>query len=54
MVPCIGETPARPGCEINKLLITATNGEVVLALARDWPRGRKYEEELEAIISGCK
>lgn len=54
MVPCIGEVPPRPAYDFDKLPAMAADGEMVLALARDWPRGRKYEEELEAIISGCK
>ena len=53
MVPCIGEVPERPAYEFEKLPSTATDGEIVLALARDWPRGRKYEGELEAVIAGC-
>ena len=53
MVPCIGEVPERPAYEFEKLPSTATDGEIVLALARDWPRGRKYEVELEAVIAGC-
>lgn len=54
MVPCIGAVPLRPNYEFDKLLATATDGEIVLALARDWPRGRKYEGELEAVIIGCQ
>jgi len=27
---------------------------IVLALARDWPRARKYEGELEAVVAGCE
>lgn len=30
------------------------DGEIVLTLARDWPRGRKYEDELEAAMTGCR
>lgn len=26
---------------------------IILALARDWARGRKYEGELEAVVAGC-
>ena len=29
------------------------DGEIVLALEQDWPLGRKYEVELEAVIAGC-
>lgn len=53
MVPCIGEVPGRPAYEFDKLLVTATDGEIILALARDWLRGQLYEGELEAAISGC-
>lgn len=38
---------------IDRLSPAAKGGEIVLALARDWPRGRKYEGELEAIIVNC-
>ena len=53
MVPCIGAVPPRPAYEFDKLPATATDGEIILALARDWLRGRGYEGELEAIIEGC-
>ena len=53
MVPCIGEVPPRPAYEFDRLPATATDGEIVLALARDWTRGRKYDAELEAVIAGC-
>ncbi|MDZ5633920.1 hypothetical protein [Janthinobacterium sp. GMG1] len=51
--PCVKEVPTRPVYEFDQLVLAATDGEIVLALARDWPRGRKYEVELEAIIYGC-
>ena len=54
MVPCIGEVPPRPAYEFDKLPSTATDGEIVLALARDWPRGRKYEGTLAALVKGCR
>jgi hypothetical protein len=54
MVPCIGEVPPRPAYEFDKLAATSTDGEIILALARDWPRGRSYEQFLEAIIAGCR
>lgn len=53
MVPCIGGVPERPAYEFDKLPAAATDGEIILALARDWSRGRAYELKLEAIISGC-
>lgn len=53
-VPCVTAVPARPDYEFGKLTLVATDGEKVLALARDWPRARKYEGELEAAIEGCR
>jgi len=53
-VPCVGTVPARPEFEFAKLTPAATDGDKVLALARDWPRGRKYEGDLEAVIAGCQ
>lgn len=54
MVPCIEEVPQRPAYEFDKLPSTATGGEVVMALARDWLRGQEYEARLEAIVTGCR
>ncbi|MGK5080289.1 hypothetical protein [Janthinobacterium sp. HLX7-2] len=54
MAACISAVPQRPAYEFDHLAPAATDGEIVLALARDWPRGRKYEGELEAAISGCR
>ena len=54
MVPCIGAVPARPAYEFDKLPATATDGEIILALARDWLRGRHYEIDLEVALSGCR
>ena len=51
--PCVKVVPQRPVYEFDKLAPMATDGEIVLALARDWSRGRKYEVELEAVIAGC-
>jgi hypothetical protein len=51
--PCVKAAPARPEFEFDKLSLDAADGDKVLALARDWPRGRKYEGELEAVIVGC-
>ena len=51
--PCVKVVPKRPAYEFGQLAPSATDGEIVLALARDWPRGRKYEVELEAVIAGC-
>ena len=52
-VPCVLSVPSRPDFEFGKLTLVASDGEKILALARDWPRGRKYEGELEAVIEGC-
>lgn len=51
--PCVKTVPQRPAFEFDQMGPAATDGEIVLALARDWPRGRKYEVELEAVIAGC-
>ena len=51
--PCVKSVPQRPAYEFDQLALRATDGEIVLALARDWPRGRKYEEELVSIVAGC-
>lgn len=52
-VPCIMEVPGRPAFEFDKLPLDAADGDKVLALARDWPTGRKYEGKLEAALAGC-
>jgi len=52
--PCVKVQIPRPEYEFDKLPATATDGEIILALARDWSRGRKYEGELEAVVAGCK
>lgn len=52
-VPCVPSVPARPTYEFGRLPASASAGEKVLTLARDWLRGRKYEAELEAVIAGC-
>ena len=51
--PCVKVVPQRPAYEFDKLPATATDGEIILALARDWVRGRKYEGELDAVLIGC-
>jgi hypothetical protein len=51
--PCVTDVPVRPDYEFGKLSLDAAAGEKVLALARDWPRGRAYEGKLEAAIAGC-
>ena len=52
--PCVKSVPQRPAYEFDKLAPMATDGEIVLALARDWPRGRAYEAQLEVVIAGCR
>lgn len=53
-VPCVTGAPlVAPVYEFGKLSLTASDGEKILALARDWPRGRAYEGLLEAAIAGC-
>lgn len=53
MVPCTAELPALPTYEFDKLSSVATDGEIILALARDWTLGRNYETKLEAVVAGC-
>lgn len=52
-VACITRAPVRPIYEFEALTTTATDGQKILSLARDWPRGRAYEAALEATIAGC-
>lgn len=52
--PCVKDVPAAPMYEFDKLPLNASAGEKVLALARDWLHGRKYEGELESIVAGCR
>ena len=51
--PCVKVVPQRPAYEFDQLAPAATDGEIVLALARDWTRGRAYEVKLEAILIRC-
>lgn len=55
-VPCTaaGAVLAKPVYLFDKLPATASDGEKVIALAGDWPAGRKYEGQLEAVIAGCR
>lgn len=53
-VPCVKTPPARPGYEFDQLPVSATDGDKILALVRDWTRYRKYTGELEAVIAGCR
>lgn len=51
--PCVKDVPPAPVYEFDKLPLDAAAGAKVLALARDWPRGRAYEGKLEAALAGC-
>lgn len=51
--PCVKDVPVAPVYEFDKVPLDASAGEKILALARDWLRGRKYEGELEAVLAGC-
>ncbi len=51
--PCVKAVPQRPAYEFDQLAPAATDGEIVLALARDWTRGRVYEGKIKAILDGC-
>lgn len=53
-VPCVKDKPARPAYETEKLTAASSDGEKVLALARDKPTHLKYEGQLEAVIAGCE
>ena len=52
-VSCVTAVPARPEFEARSLGPDASDGEKVLAIARDVPRHFKYEGQLEAVIAGC-
>ena len=52
-IPCVKAVPQRPAYEFDQLTPAVTDGEIVLALARDWLHGRKYEGELEAALVSC-
>lgn len=53
--PCVKVVPQRATYEFDKLPSTATDGEIVLALAlaRDWTRGHVYAGQLEVVLIGC-
>ena len=52
--PCVRTEPARPIFEVDGLAPDASDGEVLLALARDLPRHLAYELLLLAVVEGCK
>jgi len=51
---CVKDVPVHPDYEFGKLSLDATDGEKILALARDWPRAVKYGDDLEAVVAGCR
>lgn len=51
--PCVKVVPQRPAYEFDQLEPAATDGEIVLALARDWSLGRGYEGDLGVAIAEC-
>lgn len=51
--PCVTVMPVAPVYEFDKLPVDAKDGEKVLALARDWLHGRKYELMLRAAVARC-
>lgn len=54
-VSCVEKpAPVRPQYETETLSETATDGQVAIALARDWGRSRIYEGKLETIVAGCQ
>lgn len=52
-VPCVLAIPIKPIFEAKTLGPGASDGEKVLALARDTPLHFKYEGLLEAALAGC-
>ncbi|MFB9242349.1 hypothetical protein IV454_16445 [Massilia antarctica] len=50
---CVTAQPAKPEFAVSTLAPDASDGETVLALARDLPVHLKYEAQLEAVIAGC-
>ena len=55
-IPCLksNDVPTRPAYESYTTAATASDGDKVLAITRDWARSRPYEARLEAIIKGCE
>lgn len=50
---CITAMPIKPTFEVQTLGTGASDGEKVLAIARDTPLHFKYEGLLEAALAGC-
>lgn len=53
-VPCVKAVPERPAFAALTLPPDASEGEKVLALARDTLLHFKYEGQLEAVVAGCQ
>jgi hypothetical protein len=51
--PCVKDVPAAPVYEFDRLPLDASDGEKVLALARDWSLAQSYEIKLTAALSQC-
>ncbi|NML61847.1 hypothetical protein HHL21_12325 [Massilia sp. RP-1-19] len=52
-VPCVSAMPVKPTFEVLMLGSGASDGEKVLAIARDTPLHFRYEGMLEAALAGC-
>ena len=52
-LPCVKAMPVRPLFATRTLAPDASDGEKVLAIARDLPMHLRYEGELEALLLGC-
>ncbi|MCY0910823.1 hypothetical protein [Massilia antarctica] len=50
---CVTGAPERPTFAVRGLAPDSSDGEKILALARDLPVHLKYEGQLEAVIAGC-
>lgn len=51
--PCIKAAPERPVFAARTLAPDASDGEKILAIARDLPMHLRYEAQLEALLAGC-
>ena len=51
--PCIKAAPERPVFAARTLAPDASDGEKILAIARDLPLHLRYEAQLEALLAGC-
>lgn len=51
--PCVKVVPTRPAFESLALPGDASNGDKVMALARDTLQHFRYEGQLEAALAGC-